>query len=125
MTSSDLPQNLYFHRDGTPVKTRREMYAMLGDGWEWDPANPDCRQVTVTKGLGVTVSTVFLGINHAYNDGPPLIFETMVFGGKYSDYTYRYASEAEALEGHKQIIRQVFGWRRFLPKHDLIRYDDE
>lgn len=26
------------------------------------------------------VSTVFLGLNHAFGDGPPLIFETMVFG---------------------------------------------
>lgn len=27
------------------------------------------------------VSTVFLGLNHQYGDGPPLLFETMVFKG--------------------------------------------
>ncbi len=27
------------------------------------------------------VSTVFLGLDHGYGDGPPLLFETMVFKG--------------------------------------------
>jgi hypothetical protein len=27
-----------------------------------------------------SVSTVFLGIDHSFGEGPPLIFETMVFG---------------------------------------------
>ena len=27
------------------------------------------------------ISTVFLGIDHAFGDGPPMLFETMVFGG--------------------------------------------
>ncbi|WP_166903861.1 hypothetical protein [Mycobacterium sp. DL440] len=30
----------------------------------------------------VVVSTVWLGLNHSFtDDGPPIIFETMVFGG--------------------------------------------
>lgn len=28
------------------------------------------------------VSTVFLGLDHQYGDGPPILWETMVFGGK-------------------------------------------
>ena len=29
----------------------------------------------------VRISTVFLGLDHAFGDGPPMLFETMVFGG--------------------------------------------
>jgi len=29
----------------------------------------------------VRVSTVFLGLDHSFGEGPPLLFETMVFGG--------------------------------------------
>ena len=29
---------------------------------------------------GVHVSTVFLGLDHRFDDGPPLLFETMIFG---------------------------------------------
>ena len=28
------------------------------------------------------VSTVFLGIDHQFGEGKPLLFETMIFGGK-------------------------------------------
>jgi len=30
-------------------------------------------------GPGVAISTVFLGIDHSFGDGPPLLFETMIF----------------------------------------------
>ncbi len=38
------------------------------------------------------ISTLWLGINHNYGDGPPLIFETMVFGGEHDEEMMRYAS---------------------------------
>lgn len=34
---------------------------------------------------GKWVSTIWLGLNHVFDDGPPLIFETMVFPAK-GDY---------------------------------------
>jgi hypothetical protein len=58
--------------------------------------------------LRVCVSTVFLGLNHNFDeDGPPILWETMVFGGIYNDYQERYASLAAALEGHQRICRMV------------------
>lgn len=30
---------------------------------------------------GLVVSTVFLGLDHSFGDGPPLLFETMTFEG--------------------------------------------
>ena len=33
-------------------------------------------------GSGLTISTVFLGIDHShFREGPPMLFETMIFGG--------------------------------------------
>jgi len=49
----------------------------------------------------IYISTVFLGLNHNYSEnGPPLVFETMVFGGKYDQVQYRTSTYAEALRAH-------------------------
>lgn len=40
------------------------------------------RQIARDETKGVTVSTVFLGIDHRIcGDGPPVLFETLVLGG--------------------------------------------
>lgn len=66
------------------------------------------------KRLSVWVSTVFLVVNHQWGDGPPILFETMVFFqsavGKKSlleNETRRYHTWDEAAEGHKQICELV------------------
>lgn len=59
---------------------------------------------------GKIISTVWLGVNHSYNDGfPPLIFETMIFEGDscWDIYCDRYSSWDEALAGHQKAIRWV------------------
>lgn len=53
----------------------------------------------------VRVSTVFLGLNHAYlGQGAPLIFETMIFGGKDDGFQERYSTWDQALKGHQKTI---------------------
>lgn len=52
----------------------------------------------------VSVSTVFLGLDHQWGDGPPLLFETMIFGGKHDGYCERYATWDEAEAGHKVAL---------------------
>ena len=47
------------------------------------------------------VSTVFLGINHNWGEGPPILFETMIFGGEHDEDRWRYATWDEAIVGHK------------------------
>ena len=37
-----------------------------------------------------TISTVFLGIDHNFGEGEPLLFETMIFGGQHDQYQERY-----------------------------------
>ena len=53
------------------------------------------------------VSTVFLGLNHNYWGGPPILWETMVFGGPLDLETDRYSSRAEALAGHAEMVARV------------------
>jgi hypothetical protein len=69
-----------------------------------DSANPDRKY---------RVSTVFLGINHNYTGGMPLLFETMVFaeGGDVDSNLdgeqERYITEAEAAAGHEGWVATV------------------
>jgi len=55
----------------------------------------------------ILISTVFLGINHGFDEEKPLLFETMIFGGKNDGYTDRYNTYSEAEEGHKKAVELV------------------
>lgn len=56
---------------------------------------------------GVRVSTVFLGLDHSWNGGPPVLWETMIFGGPHDGYQDRYTSRAQAEKGHRRAIELV------------------
>ena len=55
------------------------------------------------------MSTVWLGIDHAWGGGPPVIFETMVFaeGSSLDEDCHRYCTEAEAKQGHTASVATV------------------
>ena len=53
------------------------------------------------------VSTVFLGLDHAFDDGPPVLWETMIFGGEHSEDQWRYTSEQAARVGHERIVQAL------------------
>ena len=50
---------------------------------------------------GVEISTVFLGVDHAFMGGPPLFFETMIFGGEFNEEQYRCSTWEQAEKQHK------------------------
>ena len=56
---------------------------------------------------GVRVSTVFLGLDHSFGDGPPLLFETLIFDGKLDGEMDRYTTWEEAEVGHKNMVDRV------------------
>ena len=56
---------------------------------------------------GIKISTVFLGLDHNYGDGAPVLWETMIFGGSHDQYCERYASKEGALAGHKKAVDMV------------------
>lgn len=54
------------------------------------------------------VSTVFIGIDHRYiGKGPPILFETMIFGGPLDHYQWRYTSYDDAMTGHEMAVRNA------------------
>ena len=65
-------------------------------------------ELTDLNGDDVRVSTVFLGLNHSWNGGKPILWETMIFGG-INDQAYqeRYSSYEDALEGHQNAINFI------------------
>lgn len=63
------------------------------------------------------VSTVFLGLDHNWSDGPPILWETMVFGGALDQEQDRCAGNREQAEAMhqkwvKRTIAAEFTWWR-------------
>ena len=64
-----------------------------------------------TPSPGVTVSTVWLGLDHNYaGGGAPQIFETMIFGGDHDQECFRYATLAAAEDGHALAVALARGF---------------
>lgn len=56
----------------------------------------------------VVVSTVFLGVDHSFGNGePPLLFETMVFGGEENGLCERVDTWDNAVQMHKRIVAKL------------------
>lgn len=61
---------------------------------------------------GVCVSTVFRGLDHSFafnSDAPPMLWETMIFGGPHNHYMDRYTSYEAALAGHAKALEICAG----------------
>lgn len=66
------------------------------------------RQAAEDWACGVRVSTVFLGIDCNYSgEGPPILWETMVFGGVHDQSLERYSSLSDARLGHRRWLKRV------------------
>jgi hypothetical protein len=90
----------YILKDRVPVPT---------DLMTWAKAFEDISARIVAKDefAGVMVSTVFLGLNHRFGDGPPLLFETIIFGGPFDQEMNRYATYDEAETGHAAMVAKA------------------
>lgn len=69
------------------------------------------RRVAYTKTWTHRVSTVFLGLNHNFEEqGEPLLFESMVFpmGSWEEQEMARYSTWDEAITGHRAMVRLLF-----------------
>ena len=96
-----------YDRDGNPLPDDWEFGAgRLVSHWATDQRVG--RTVVGADGdyRGWVVSTVWLmGIDHNYGgEGPPIVFETMVFGEPYDNDLRRYATEEQAMRGHLAVL---------------------
>ena len=66
------------------------------------------RHVDFTIIDDVKISTVFLGLDHNYfNKGNPILFETMIFGGKFDEYQDRCSTWEQAEKMHLRAVIKV------------------
>lgn len=92
----------YYNRDLSPVTTGKEFLNVCSMSIE------DKRVALTELGNLGSVSTVFLRMDHNFTgEGPPVLFETLVFGGKLDGKMERYCTEAEALAGHERMVERV------------------
>jgi hypothetical protein len=76
--------------------------------WQWSDLWAGERHVAITRFGDVEVSTVWLGLDHNFGlSGPPIIYETLVFGGKLDGEMDRYSNRVAALAGHDQLVARV------------------
>lgn len=81
------------------------------------------RRVAQDEINGVRVSTVFLGLNHAWDDGPPLLFETMIFGGEHDQHQERCSTWDEAELMHARAVGLVAESKRKAAPSTIICSD--
>lgn len=84
------------------LEGKKPVKADLTTWAKWFEAGNDNRRVASTAKGHVLVSTVFLGLDHQWGDGPPMIFETMIFGGEHDQYQERCSTWEEAEAMHKK-----------------------
>jgi hypothetical protein len=100
--------SLYYVLDGQAV---RAVDVQTWAAW-FEAAREDGRTRIAAHTLpdGRWLSTVFLGIDHAWGGGPPQLFESMVFRSETDlDETYcaRHATWRAAMDGHYALLRRL------------------
>lgn len=93
----------YFDRDGKPIPDDYYNTAKHGRKYKWGTEKRIGRTVVGDW----TVSTVWLGLNHDYLTGVPVVFETMVFGEPYENELRRYTTEEDAMRGHLLVLDRL------------------
>jgi len=92
----------YILKDGVPVKTENLM------AWaEWfETADRTIEKTILPSG---SVSTVFLALDHCFNGGPPVLYETMIFcpGLRCDEEQRRYSSLSDARDGHQDMVQMA------------------
>jgi hypothetical protein len=66
------------------------------------------------------ISTVFIGLDHNFGLGPPLLFETMVFGGPLDQECERYSTLEGARRGHEEMVQRVKSAKVAGPEGDIV-----
>lgn len=85
--------------------------AFLCGGWCWGRRKDE----NGTVGPELEVSTVFLGVDHRFGDGPPIVFESMVFQNTaFEVECRRYSTAKEARAGHAELVDK---YSRGIPKN--------
>lgn len=92
---------MYYILNGKEITTTNDVH-------EWAKQfEKGGRRVAYDEIGDAKVSTVFLGVDHNYDGGEPILFETMIFGGEFDQYQERYCTYDEAVKGHNIACQMV------------------
>jgi hypothetical protein len=80
---------------------------VCNDPAEWSKSFAADRHVADVEIATVRISTVFLGIDLDYDGPPPLLFETMIFGGSLDGYQTRCSTWEQAEQQHAAAVALV------------------
>jgi hypothetical protein len=67
---------------------------------DWFESYPQARVIAKHQVGKCEVSTVFLGFDHSFFGGLPILWETMIFGGRYDGHQWRASSRVTAVKIH-------------------------
>ena len=93
---------------GVPVV---ELNLLTWAAW-FETADRKLKETTIGS---FRISTDFLGLDHGFGEGPPLLWETVVFDkGAFKNSPLdgemeRYSTRAEAIQGHELMCERVKG----------------
>jgi hypothetical protein len=93
----------YILQDGQPVKTEN-----LREWAHWFEKCGEERIVARDEIEGITVSTVFLALDHGLNSDSPILWETMIFAVDHPDLDgemWRYTTESWLMRVIKRLVR--------------------
>ena len=89
------------------LKYKKPIKATIEEYSKWISKNPKQKVVKQELINDSKVSTIFLGLDHSWENNVPILWETMIFGGKEDMYQDRYTSYKEALVGHEKAVNLV------------------
>lgn len=92
--------------DNVTKRVIEEPRLLVWGRW-FETADRVVEQTTISE--NVKVSTVFLGMDHQFGGGPPLLFETLIFGGDHDGNMQRYSTWSQAEEGHGKVVKEERG----------------
>ena len=105
----------YILDDHTPI---RESDLITWAAW-LETADRIVKKTSVCN--GVDVSTVFLGLDHQWSDGPPLLFETLIFGGEHDGDMWRYSTWKQAEAGHDAVVAELVNGETESPSGNAVQ----
>jgi len=82
---------------------------IITDLMEWGKWMGSANRHVADEMIGESrISTIFLGLDHAWGDSSPLVWETLVFGGRDDGEMERCGgSRKNAEEMHKRMVEKI------------------
>lgn len=89
---------MYYDKDGFQIDVER---------WIELFSDKNYSRIALDRIGLIKISTVWLGINHNFGNGLPIIFETVVFHNDIAEDQYRYSNLQEAKINHKSLVLKI------------------